>query len=156
MRNPEHQSFPDGTRVRFTDRAKQAMRPVSVLDTPLGTPALGADVLYTIDNTDDSFHDVVLRETGERYGVAWLTRAKLLPYDPARPDVTREGITVQEGQVWADLDKRMAGRKVTVTLVESGGRVVVRDSMGRMTRLSVRRMHNHSTGFRLVCAPAKR
>lgn len=75
MKNLEHQSWPDGTRVQFTQRALTSMRDRSALGAPLTTPSQGAEAVYTIDNTDDSFHDVILRETGQRYGVAWLTRA---------------------------------------------------------------------------------
>lgn len=75
MKNPEFQQWPDGTRVRFTQRAQGAMRRTSMVLTPLSTPELGPDVVYTIDNTPDSFHDVTLRETRERYGVAWLELA---------------------------------------------------------------------------------
>lgn len=82
MKNPEHQAWPDGTRVRFTDRAKASMRDLSALAAPLDTPANGADAIYTIDNTDDSFSDVILRETGERYGVAWLTKVESPVYKP--------------------------------------------------------------------------
>lgn len=39
---------------------------------PLRTPSNGPDGVYTTDNTDDNLHDVVLRETGQRYGVNWL------------------------------------------------------------------------------------
>lgn len=82
MKNTEHQAWPDGTCVRFTDRAKASMRDLSALAAPLDTPANGADAIYTIDNTDDSFSDVILRETGERYGVAWLTKVESPVYKP--------------------------------------------------------------------------
>lgn len=71
------------------------------------------------------------------------------PYDPSTPDVTREGVVVRPGQVWEDLDKRMKGRRVTVVDIK-GGKAIVRDSIGRTTRLSISRMHSHSTGFKLV------
>lgn len=72
MNEPEHQRFPDGTRVRFTDEAREAMRKRPGTTRPLRTPADGPDAVYTADNTDDGLHDVVLRDTGERYGTYWL------------------------------------------------------------------------------------
>lgn len=71
MNDPKHQAWPDGARVRFTAEAREAMqaRPGTK---PLRAPALGPNTDYTIDNTDDGLRDVVLRETGERYGVLWL------------------------------------------------------------------------------------
>lgn len=65
MKNPEHQRFPDGSRVRFTAQARESM-----------TPRLGVDRTYTVNNTDDSFHDVILEETSERYGAFWLELAE--------------------------------------------------------------------------------
>lgn len=44
-------------------------------DLPLQTPGNGSDAVYTVDNTPDSLHDVILRETGERYGITWLEQA---------------------------------------------------------------------------------
>lgn len=81
MNDPKHQAWPDGARVRFTAEAREAMqaRPGTK---PLRAPALGPNTDYTIDNTDDGLHDVVLRETGERYGVLWLQSAEHEPVDP--------------------------------------------------------------------------
>lgn len=62
---------------------------------------------------------------------------------------TRENIEVTPGQVWADLDPRMAHRKVTILAVEHG-RARVQDNIGRITTIAVRRMHKHSTGFTRV------
>lgn len=68
--------------------------------------------------------------------------------EPANPNITREGIEVKPGQKWMDLDSRMRGRIVTVVSVEDGKAHVVTSTS--KTRLSVRRMHKHSTGFKLV------
>lgn len=72
MNLPEHQTWPDGTRVRFTSEAREAMLEHPGCS-PLRKPSGGEGDIYTIENTDDSLHDVLLRETGERYGVLWLT-----------------------------------------------------------------------------------
>lgn len=72
MKKTAYQTFPDGTRVRFTQEARDRMRQTSFVIKPLPTPGKGADAVYTIDNSDDLFHDVILRETGERYGAIWL------------------------------------------------------------------------------------
>lgn len=75
----ENSPWPDGTRVVFTPSAKQAMtqhapsHPLHRYD--LRTPNGGADAVYTIDNTDDTLHDVILRENGERWGEYWLANA---------------------------------------------------------------------------------
>lgn len=65
--------------------------------------------------------------------------------------ITKEGIRVAIGQVWRDLDKRMHGRRVrVVALDEAGGTVQVRAvSHNKLSMLSVRRMHKHSTGWEL-------
>ncbi|WP_309135912.1 hypothetical protein [Brevibacterium oceani] len=75
MNRTEYQRFPDGARVRFTDEAREAMRKRPGTTRPLRTPADGPVAVYTVDNTDDNLHDVVLRETGERYGTYWLEPA---------------------------------------------------------------------------------
>lgn len=70
---------------------------------------------------------------------------------------TKEGIDVKVGQIWADLDKRMEGRKVYVVLVnEAHGFAFVQGwadhygTSGRTTRIAIRRMHKHSTGWKLI------
>lgn len=79
MRDPRFQRFSDGTQVRFTDEARAAMKPRQAGDRrfprPLRTPAGGIDGVFTIDNTQDMHHDVILRENGERWGVFWLEHA---------------------------------------------------------------------------------
>lgn len=65
---------------------------------------------------------------------------------------TKDGIEVKVGQLWRDLDKRMNNRIVKIYEVRNGFAFVKRrDKRGvRMSRISVKRMHNHSTGFALV------
>ena len=75
------------------------------------------------------------------------------------PNITRDGILVAPGQVWIDCDPRSPGfnngvpRTVTVDRVENGTAYVTA-STGRATRIAVKRMHPHSTGFRLQDAKA--
>lgn len=75
MNDPKHQVYPDGTRVRFTHEA-QLLR--SGKGTRPGSKPLGHGRLsdprgtYTITNTDDNLHDVILNEVGERWGITWL------------------------------------------------------------------------------------
>lgn len=80
MNKTRYQVWPDGTQVRFTAEARTAMRSSPGITRPLRRPAAGATAVYTIDNTDDTLHDVILRETGERYGTYWLEAA--LPRSP--------------------------------------------------------------------------
>lgn len=79
MKDPERQWRPDGTRVRFSDDAREAMSAPKAGDhrfpKPLRQPVGGADAVYTMDNTDDALHDVILRENGERWGITWLEEA---------------------------------------------------------------------------------
>mgnify|MGYP000852874434 CR=1 FL=1 len=82
MKDAKYQRFPDGTPVRFTDEARAAMRGRPGITKPLPTPRKGAEAVYTVDNTDDSLHDVVLRETGERYGTHWLEEDTPKPPHP--------------------------------------------------------------------------
>lgn len=64
--------------------------------------------------------------------------------------VTREGITVQAGQVWRDLDKRI-DRTVTVERVDAeNGIAHVLSSSGARSKVSIKRMHKHGQGFALV------
>ncbi len=86
MNRTEHQRFPDGTRVRFTDKARESMRGRPGVTKPLRTPGDGTDAVYTIDNTDDNLHDVILRETGERYGTYWLEPVDVEDSDLSRPE----------------------------------------------------------------------
>lgn len=75
MKDRRLQVWPDGTRVRFTEKARAAMSRDSIRR-PLPTPANGADAIYTIDNVPDPLSDVILRETGERWGHQWLEEVK--------------------------------------------------------------------------------
>lgn len=89
MNRTKYQRFPDGTRVRFTDEAREAMRKRPGTTRPLRMPAGGSDAVYIADNTDDSLHDVILRETGERYGLYWLEAAPT--YNEAAKHYLRTG-----------------------------------------------------------------
>lgn len=54
--------------------------------------------------------------------------------------VTKEGIRVEVGQIWRDLDKRMGGRTVKVVAIRSGNlRCEVKGAA--TTKLSIGRMH---------------
>jgi hypothetical protein len=68
---------------------------------------------------------------------------------------TKEGVRVEVGQVWRDLDKRMHGRtrrvEAIVDAVLGKVRLVAVTGRGRFpTVVSVRRMHKSSTGWALV------
>lgn len=65
---------------------------------------------------------------------------------------TKEGIEVQVGQVWQDLDKRMAGRQRTVIAVRDGKAHMggAPNSGVVVTKISIARMHKSSTGWKLV------
>lgn len=60
---------------------------------------------------------------------------------------TKDGIEVKIGQVWRDLDKRTNGRTIKV-LGFDGDRILA--SGPRKPKISISRMHRHSTGFELV------
>lgn len=63
--------------------------------------------------------------------------------------VTKEGIRVEVGQVWQDLDRRMKHRTITITRVDSmNGRAYF--DYPRIGSIAISRMHKHSTGFALV------
>lgn len=66
---------------------------------------------------------------------------------------TREGIEVRPGQIWQDLDKRQDNRRVLVIAVNGGKATVQPAAGGHKTRISISRMHAHSTGFKLVAGP---
>ena len=69
------------------------------------------------------------------------------------PNITREGIEVLPGQTWMDLDKRTCRRLIIVERVDKGFafcRTLHRYGVGRRARISVERMHEHSTGFKLI------
>lgn len=77
-------TVPDGTKVRFTEKAKDLMtNPAYIVH--LSMPKGGVDTVYTIDNTDDSLHDVILRETGERWAYTWLEPADVDAIMSPRP-----------------------------------------------------------------------
>lgn len=66
--------------------------------------------------------------------------------------LTKEGIKVEVGQVWLDLDKRMDGRKRVVVAIEDDKAVMGNPTMptAPKVRVSIRRMHKSSTGWALV------
>lgn len=68
--------------------------------------------------------------------------------------ITKEGIRVEVGQLWRDLDVRMLGRVRQIVAVDAiNGKVTMGWPDGAecgRTRVSVRRMHKHATGWSLV------
>ena len=61
---------------------------------------------------------------------------------------TKDGVLVEIGQVWRDLDPRQNGRTVRVIAIyPDSGKALVQGA--RMTTLSIKRMHRHSTGWEL-------
>lgn len=67
-------------------------------------------------------------------------------------NVTKEGIEVKVGQLWEDLDKRMGGRTRKVVEVKDGKATMAFtwDSDRGRSKVSIKRMHKHSTGWKLV------
>lgn len=69
------------------------------------------------------------------------------------PSITRDGIEVQIGQIWRDLDKRMRGRTEEIRGVADGfayfGAALKR-------KIAIRRMYRHSTGWCLVTPEVSR
>jgi len=68
-------------------------------------------------------------------------------------NITKEGIEEKPGQVWEDLDKRGYGRQCKVMSIEDGKAKMqhyARGRLGSKTTVSIRRMHTHSTGWKLV------
>lgn len=68
-------------------------------------------------------------------------------------NVTKEGIEVKRGQLWRDLDSRMAGRICRVGVVANGKAEMFRmvgGQAGPRTWVSVSRMHKSSTGWALI------
>lgn len=69
---------------------------------------------------------------------------------------TKEGIEVTSGQVWRDLDRRSGNKLCKVHLVLDGRAHMKRCNADgevlseRVTKVSVKRMHKHSTGWLLV------
>lgn len=66
--------------------------------------------------------------------------------------ITKEGIKVEVGQVWQDLDKRMHNRKCRVVDVTQGKATMqsIYSDAVPATKMAVRRMHKGSTGWSLV------
>lgn len=67
-------------------------------------------------------------------------------------NITRDGIEVLPGQEWRDLDWRARGRTKHVIRVTDGYAIMgaKMDSTKYLTRVAIRRMHKHSTGWQLV------
>ena len=63
---------------------------------------------------------------------------------------TRDGIEVKPGQLWKDCDKRMRGRSGFVQSVSGGKAVIGIGATGRTTRIAIRRMYRHSSGWVMV------
>jgi hypothetical protein len=61
---------------------------------------------------------------------------------------------VKIGQVWQDCDKRMQGRRGMVRAFEcldgTPDRAILRMVGGRLTKIAIRRMYPHSTGWKLI------
>ena len=71
--------------------------------------------------------------------------------------ITKDGIEVKKGQVWCDLDKRMAPRHAKVEAVRDGKAIMYRCTANgriinamREIKISIARMHKASTGWALV------
>lgn len=72
-------------------------------------------------------------------------------------NTTKEGVIVEKGQVWRDLDKRMDNRHAKVEAVRDGkaimyactanGRII---NAMREIKVAIRRMHKSSTGWVVV------
>ena len=63
--------------------------------------------------------------------------------------ITKEGIRVEAGQVWQDLDKRMPYRKIKITHVDPINGLAWYEGPPK-GRVSIKRMHKHATGFSLI------
>lgn len=66
--------------------------------------------------------------------------------------ITKEGIEVEVGQVWRDLDKRMGNRQRKVIAIVSGMAHMAHPEIHQLppTWVSIARMHKHSAGWALV------
>jgi hypothetical protein len=64
--------------------------------------------------------------------------------------VTKNGITVEKGQVWESLHPRDKGRRITVSNVASGKAFYGRTEAGKPLSIRVDLMHAHSRGWQLV------
>ncbi|WP_426172627.1 hypothetical protein [Pseudoduganella sp. R-34] len=73
-----------------------------------------------------------------------------------RQDITCEGIVVQAGQVWKDLDRRNGQRLCKVKVVTAGNAFMQRCredgtvSVDTPVKVSVSEMHRGATGWQLV------
>lgn len=73
------------------------------------------------------------------------------------PNITKEGVTVEPGQVWQDLDKRVTARLGHARCIEitrvAEGKAFYSCKVGTKQvekGVSVDRMHKHATGFELL------
>lgn len=66
--------------------------------------------------------------------------------------ITREGVQVKVGQVWRDLDGRMPPRECEVVFVDDAAgkaHMLAGNASGRVTQVSISRMHKGTTGWKL-------
>ncbi|WP_159599971.1 hypothetical protein [Agromyces humi] len=85
MAKPEDRKWPDGTKVRFTDQAMAVTNWAASSGSNASVEELArgrrrivrsyADKTFTVRNTDDNLHDVIL-DNGERWGMGWLEEIK--------------------------------------------------------------------------------
>lgn len=64
-----------------------------------------------------------------------------------------ERIAPMVGDIWQDCDKRMNGRRCRVIAIADGKATMQHVCGFPTTKVSVRRMYPHSTGWRLVERP---
>lgn len=103
-----------------------------------------ADRIAEIIRRVDGNHTMGAGELGEHI-------ARELEAEESSENTTRDGVPVKPGQVWRDCDKRQVVHHVTVLAVHDGkARVERGGSGGRQTTISIKRMHQSSTGFVLV------
>ena len=57
---------------------------------------------------------------------------------------------VRVGQVWRDCDKRMNGRTIVIERVQGDYAYAKVVGSSRPTRIALRRMYRHSTGWELI------
>lgn len=70
---------------------------------------------------------------------------------PCTEQVTKDGVRVEVGQIWRDLDTRMGNRLRKVAEIRGAKCRLVLDGHPRFASwVSIRRMHKHSTGWELV------
>lgn len=66
----------------------------------------------------------------------------------SKENVTKEGMVVRPGQIWRDLDPRsLLGERLIRVERVCGGYAYVVSNRGKKSRISIQRMHRHSTGY---------